>query len=90
MSGMKNAYELAMERMGGEAVSLTDSQKTAIADIDSKMKAKTAETEIMFNQQLATETDPAKAAFILQTKVDQLAKIRAAAEADKEKVRSPS
>lgn len=87
MSGMKSAYELAMERMGGESTKLTEAQKQAIAEIDSKMKAKVAEAEIMFNQQLATEADPAKAAFIQQTRIEQIAKIRAVAEEEKEQVR---
>ncbi len=88
MSGMKSAYELAMERMGGEADELNHEQKAAIAEIDSTMKAKIAETEIMFDQHRATEADPAKAAFAQQTKQDQLAKIRSQAEADKERIRN--
>ncbi len=88
MSGMKSAYELAMERMGGESQMLSEEQKQAIAKIDSKMKAKVAETEIMFDQQLAAESDPAKAAFIQQTRQQQIAKIREAAEEEKEDARS--
>lgn len=87
MSGMKSAYELAMERAGGEADELTDAQKTALAEIDSKLKAKIAETEIMFDQQLTAETDPAKASFIQQTRQGQLAKIKQNAEEEKEHVR---
>ena len=87
MSGMKNAYELAMERLGGESTTLTDEQKAAIAEIDSKMKAKVAETEIMFDQQLASESDPAKAAFINQTRQQNIAKIKADAEEEKDGVR---
>jgi hypothetical protein len=88
MSEMKSAYELAMERSGGEAKELTDGQKAAIAEIDSKMKSRIAETEIMFDQQLASEMDPAKASLMQQTKVEQLARIRSEAEADKENIRS--
>ena len=79
-----------MERMGGEVQKLTAEQKTAIAEIDSKMKAKVAELEIMFDQQLASETDPAKISFIQQTKQEQIAKTRANAEEEKENVRSNS
>ncbi len=88
MNGMKSAYELAMERMDGEVQQLTHAQKAAIADIDSKMKAKVAETEIMFDQQLTAETDPARAAFAQQTKLEQIAKIRAGAETEKENIRN--
>lgn len=84
---MKSAYELAMERLGGESNVLSDEQKAAIADIDTKMKAKIAETEITFDQQLATEEDPAKAAFAQQTRQQQLAKIKEDAEAEKEAIR---
>jgi hypothetical protein len=87
MSGMKSAYELAMERMGGEIRELTDEQKSDIAGIDSKMKSKIAETEIMFDQQLASENDPAKASLMQQTKAEQIAKIRSEAETDRETVR---
>ena len=85
---MKSAYELAMERFGGESKELTEEQKVSIAEIDSKMKAKVAELEIMFDQQLATETDPAKAAFAQQTRQQQIAKTKADAETEKENVRS--
>ncbi|MDF7806384.1 hypothetical protein P4E94_02970 [Pontiellaceae bacterium B12219] len=77
-----------MERTNAAAVKLTDEQKAAIADIDSRMKAKVAETEIMFDQQQAAETDPAKAAFIQQTRQQQIATIKETAEADKEAIRN--
>lgn len=88
MSGMKSAYELAMERAGGPSNKLTDEQKAAISDIDAKMKSKVAETEIMFDQQLAGEADPAKASMIEQTKRDTVSKIKEDAEAQKEGVRT--
>ena len=88
MSEMKSAYELAMERFGGKSKELTENQKAAIAEIDSKMKAKVAETEIMFDRQLAAETDPAKAALINRTRQQQIAKIKDDAEQEKERVRS--
>jgi hypothetical protein len=87
MSGMKSAYELAMERLGGESKELTDEQKTLIADIDVKMKSSIAETEIMFDKQLAEESDPAKAAFIQQTRRQQIEKIKAEAEEEKQRIR---
>ncbi len=87
MSGMKSAYELAMERLGGNPKELTDAQKAAIADIDVKMKSSIAEAQIMFDQQLKTETDPAKAAFIRQTRQQQIDRITADADAEKQKIR---
>ena len=87
MSGMKSAYELAMERLGGDSQELTARQKEVIAEIDSKAKAKIAETEIMFDQHLSGESDPAKAALIQQTRQQQIAKIKDEAEEDKGKAR---
>lgn len=88
MSGMKSAYELAMERVGGESKKITEDQKKAIAEIDSKMKASIAETEIMFDQQLTKDPDPAKAAFAQQTRLQQISKIKQNAEAEKEAIRN--
>lgn len=87
MSGMKSAYELAMERLGGKANELTPDQKAAMAEINVKMKARIAEAEIMFDQQLAAESDPAKAAFIRQTRQQQIERIAADADAEKQKIR---
>ncbi len=84
---MKSAFELAMERSDGPSVKLSDEQKEAIAEIDSKMKAKVAETEIMFDQQIAAETDPAKAGLVQQTRQQQLEKIKRDAEEEKEAIR---
>jgi hypothetical protein len=84
---MKSAYELAMERLGGESNELTDEQKAAIAAIDIKMKSRIAEAQILFDQQLAAETDPAKAAFIQQTRRQHIAKIKADADEEKTQVR---
>ena len=52
---MISAYELAMERLGDNEDSkpLTDDQKTEIAEIDVKYKAKTAERKIFLEQSLA-------------------------------------
>ena len=87
MSGMKSAYELAMERLGGESKELPEEQKAAIAEIDVIMKSRIAEAQIMFDQQLAAEPDPAKAAFIQQTRQKQIAKIKEDAEAEKQQIR---
>ncbi len=54
---MKSAYELAMERLAKEdpdgVVSMTDEQKAALAEVDTKYKAKVAEREIFLKKQLA-------------------------------------
>jgi hypothetical protein len=52
---MKTAYELAMERLNQNAphAQLSKAQKEAIAELDSKYKAKTAEREIFLNAEMA-------------------------------------
>jgi septin family protein len=57
---MKTAYELAMERLNrsAPAVRLTEEQKGAIAELESKCRARTAEREIFLNG----EMDKARAA----------------------------
>jgi len=51
---MKTAYELAMERLNKNApsVRLTEEKKRALADLDSKYKAKIAEREIFLQGEL--------------------------------------
>jgi hypothetical protein len=68
---MKTAYELAMERLSKAApsVSLTQRQKEAIAELESKYKARLAQREIV----LRGEIDGATAAGDLQA-IEQLEK----------------
>ena len=51
---MKSAYELAMERLNKQSpvVKLTEQQKNAIAELESKYKAKIAEREISLKDQI--------------------------------------
>jgi hypothetical protein len=53
-SGMKSAYELAMERLQKSAptVSFTAEQKGQLAEIDSQFQAKIAERELFLNQEI--------------------------------------
>ena len=85
---MKTSYELAMERLNksGPAVKLTDAQKKALAELDSKYAAKIAEREIALNSEIATaDRETAKALR------DQLAlerrKLQSDLEEKKEQVR---
>ncbi len=52
---MKTAYELAMERLSSKEPTrkLTDSQKKALADIDSTYRAKMAERETFLGAKIA-------------------------------------
>lgn len=51
---MKTAFELAMERLGqaSPTVKLTDKQKRAIAELESKCKAKLAERELLLRGEI--------------------------------------
>ena len=51
---MKSAYELAMERLekGSPSISLTESQKKEIGEIDSMYRAKIAEKELFLKDQI--------------------------------------
>jgi hypothetical protein len=51
---MKSAYEIAMERFGGDEpqVKLTDEQKAQLAEIDAKYKGKIAERELLIEGQI--------------------------------------
>src|SRR5437870_8442041 len=53
-SGMKSAYELAMERLKKESpsLSLTEDQKKEIAEVDSMYRAKIAEKELFLKGQI--------------------------------------
>ena len=51
---MKSAYELAMERLQktSPSLSLSEEQKKALAEIDSKYRAKIAEKELFLRDQI--------------------------------------
>lgn len=55
-SGLKSAFDLAMERMArqGEGLAtLSEEQKKELAEIGTRTKAKIAEVEIMYDKKLA-------------------------------------
>lgn len=51
---MKSAYELAMERLqkDGPVKTLTDDQKAALAELDSRFRAKIAEREVFLQGEI--------------------------------------
>ena len=63
-SGMKSAYELALERMEAQGLerpdagSITDEDRAEIADLRSRAQAKLAQLEISHQQSLKTMADP--------------------------------
>ena len=75
---MKSAYELAMEKLGGDATpKLTDQQKAEIA-----------ETEVMSQQQIdQAGDDSAKVEQVRETLSTEIRRMREKAEVKKNKIR---
>ena len=88
---LKSALDLALERVAqrdGTMASLTDAQKAALAEIDSKTRAKLAELEILGNDRLAkAASDPDQIEKIKAEQRTAMEKIRSRAEEEKERVR---
>ncbi len=89
---MKSAYELAMERLDNSEpqAKLTDEQRTEIAGIDDKFKAKIAERELFLDDLIAkaaAKGDYLEHAELETQKVREIAGLKADCEAAKEKAR---
>lgn len=87
---MKSSYELAMERMGEDENPLTDDQKQKISEIDSKYKAKIAERTIFLEksvQDALAKNDHHEAEEARSILAQEVAKIEAKSESEKENVR---
>ncbi len=89
---MKSAYELAMERLGGEPeVVLTEAQKQEIAEIDRRCQAKTAEARLASGDRIKNAFgDSSKIDQIRQDLAVELASVNQKMERDKERVRNES
>ncbi|HPA18447.1 MAG TPA: hypothetical protein PLU30_11925 [Verrucomicrobiae bacterium] len=92
-SGIKSAFDLAMARLekrDGKMATLSDEQKRAIAEVESKARAKTAEAEIMFQQKRRSVQDTGDSSQIEEVERQlrsELDKINRQAEAEKERIR---
>jgi hypothetical protein len=91
-SGMKSAYELAMERLQKTAptVALSDAQKAEIAEIDSRYRAKIAERELLLRGELdkaRAQGDGEAVGQLERQLVDELRRLNAECEEKKERVR---
>ena len=90
---MKSAYELAMERLQqtSPSLSLSEEQKKALAEIDSKYRAKIAEKELFLRDQIRKAQTEGKADDI-DSLEKQLAsdvrRLQEECEASKEKMRA--
>ena len=89
---MKSAYELAMERLNkaSPTKSLTAKQKARLAEIDTIYKAKIAEQELRFGDDIAAAKgagDPEKVVKLREQLAHEKRKLEGEREAKKEKVR---
>lgn len=88
---LKSAYELAMEKTGGQSkVALSAKQKARLAEIDEQCRAKIAEHEIMMavKIQAARVAGDAEAVEVLQAElVAESARRRDDAASEKDRVR---
>ena len=87
---MKSAYELAMERMGGDEKPLTAEQKERIADVDAKYKAKIAERRIFLEkviQDVLAQEKTEEAVELRSQLVQGTAKLEAKSEEEKDRIR---
>lgn len=84
---MKSAYEKAMERLAKESPTrtLSDGEKTEIAELDKKMDARVAETKLSFDAKLAA-ANPMEAEALHQDLVAEVARIEEKREAEKDAI----
>ena len=95
-SGMKSAYELALERLEGQGIErpkeegLSEALRERIADARSRTGAKLAEMEILHRDQLADDTEPAERERLESEYVGERRRLEAKLERDLDKLRSDS
>ena len=88
---MKSAYELAMERSGGQSTPLTDEQKAKIAEINTLYESKVAGAKVGFDGRIAAAhaaTDFMQVATLEDERRKEIVRLEATCEAEKEKVRA--
>ena len=84
---MKSAYELAMERLGGEKTYSVE-QKKQFAEIDGKYEAKRVEAKFAADKQLAEAgADPARQDEIREELARELRRLDEKREAEKDRIR---
>jgi hypothetical protein len=92
-SGLRSALDLAMERLekkDGKLAALSDEQKKALAEVDSQLKAKIAEIEILNGKRFAearAKDDAEEISKIEAQKLADISRARSQAESDKDRIR---
>jgi hypothetical protein len=85
---MKSAWELALERSGGNLNELSDDKKANIAEIENKYKAKLAEIEITYQHKFDAATKVEELEQLKDNMAVEQASARSKAENNKKDVRN--
>jgi hypothetical protein len=86
---LKSAWELALERTGGQsAAKLTDAQKAKLAELDKIYTAKIAQEELTLKPKIATAPDAETAQKLEDQLQTMLGRLRRKLEEEKEAVRN--
>jgi len=86
---MKSAFELAMERLGGELQTYSEEQKAQLAEVDSLYDSKVAQAKMDADTRLkAAATDPEKTEQIRNDVVVELASLSERRERRKDELRN--
>ncbi len=84
---MKSAFELALERSGGNLAEISPEKKAAIAEIDAVYKAKIAAAEISAGQKLKNMEDPEQIAALKDSLRLEISSLLDRCEQEKDHVR---
>ena len=88
---MKSAYELAMERLGeSKETPLSEEEKSALADVDEKFRAKIAEREVFIGGLIAKARAEGNLEELVQLEEQlrrETGRLRDNLESEKEKIR---
>lgn len=82
---MKSSFELAMERLGGPAKKLTETQKKDIAEIESKYKSKIVQLQLSTEDRVGKS--PEDADKIRKQIASEIASLQEKCESAKNKIR---
>jgi hypothetical protein len=88
--GLRSAYELAVDRLGGDTADrgLSEEQRAKIAEIDREYTARIAEREVLLDSKLAAAGDePERVAEVRDEHARDVARLRERMEREKERAR---
>ncbi|HOW98919.1 MAG TPA: hypothetical protein P5567_15045 [Kiritimatiellia bacterium] len=92
-TGIKSAVELALERLAGRGdlpAGLSPEQKKALAEVDTQVRARVAEVEILMDGKMAAaraKPDPEELQKLAEQKQAEIRRIRERGERDKDAIR---